>query len=110
IFGYSVRKYDGSTYGKVISQSCEHFADIHKLSPADAAKRIHADEIDIMVDLMGFTEGNRMTITSLRPAPVILGFLRFPGSSGADFVDYMLTDRVVTTPDDRKYYSDQLVF
>ena len=63
-----------------------------------------------MVDLMGFTEGNRMAITALRPAPVVVGFLRFPGSSGADFVDYMLTDRIVTTPDDQQYYSEQLVY
>lgn len=51
-----------------------------------------------------------MRITALHPAPVTVGFLRFPGSSGADFVDYMLTDPVVTTPEDQPYYSEQLVF
>jgi predicted O-linked N-acetylglucosamine transferase (SPINDLY family) len=80
------------------------------MSTAEGAKRIYADEIDIMVDLMGFTEGCRMGITALRPAPLVVGFLRFPGSSGADFVDYMLTDRIVTTPDDQQYYSEQLVY
>ena len=110
IFAYSVRKDDGSSYRKVIASSCEHFIDIHDLSNVDAAKRIYADEIDIMIDLMGYTEGNRMGITALHPAPVTVGFLRFPGSSGADFVDYMLTDRVVTRPEERQYYSEQLVF
>ena len=110
IFGYSVRKSDGSIYRKTIEASCEHFADLHIASPADAARHIYADEIDIMIDLMGYTEGNRTTITALHPAPVTVGFLRFPGSSGADFVDYMLTDRVVTTPEDQQYYSEQLVF
>ena len=109
IFAYSVRKDDGTSYRKAIEASCEHFADIHAVSAADGARRIHADEIDIMVDLMGYTEGNRMTITALHPAPVTVGFLRFPGSSGADFVDYMLADRVVTTPEDQQYYSEQLV-
>jgi len=110
IFAYSVRKDDGTSYRKAIEASCEHFADIHAVSAADGARRIHADEIDIMVDLMGYTEGNRMTVTALHPAPVTVGFLRFPGSSGADFVDYMLADRVVTTPEDQQYYSEQLVF
>jgi protein O-GlcNAc transferase len=110
IFGYSVRKDDGTTYRRTIESSCEHFTDIHDISAAEGAKRIYADEIDIMVDLMGFTEGNRMAITALRPAPVVVGFLRFPGSSGADFVDYMLTDRIVTTPADQQYYTEQLVY
>src|SRR5262249_916115 len=110
IFAYSVRRSDGSSYRRAIEASCEHFVDIHAVSAAEAARRIHADEIDIMVDLMGFTEGNRMTITALRPAPVIVGFLRFPASSGADFVDYMLTDRIVTTPEDHRHYTDRLVF
>jgi predicted O-linked N-acetylglucosamine transferase (SPINDLY family) len=110
VFGYSVRKDDGSIYRQTIEGSCEHFRDVHALPSAEAAKRIFADEIDIMVDLMGYTEGNRMAITALRPAPVVVGFLRFPGSSGADFVDYMLTDTVVTTIEDQQHYSEQLVF
>ena len=110
IFAYSVRRNDDSSYRKAIAASCDRFTDIYAMSAAEGARRIHADEIDIMIDLMGYTEGNRMTITALRPAPVIVGFLRFPGSSGADFVDYMLTDRVVTTPEDQQYYSEQLVF
>jgi protein O-GlcNAc transferase len=110
IFAYSVRKDDGSSYRRAIEASCEHFADLHDVSSAEAARRIYADEIDIMIDLMGFTEGNRMTITALHPAPVTVGFLRFPGSSGADFVDYMLTDRIITTPEDQTFYPEQLVF
>lgn len=110
IYGYSVRRNDNSIYRKTIEAGCEHFADIDRISAAEGAKRIFDDEIDIMVDLMGFTEGNRMRITALHPAPVTVGFLRFPGSSGADFVDYMLTDPVVTTPEDQTYYSEQLVF
>lgn len=110
IFAYSVRKDDGSSYSKAIAASCEHFADVHKVSAMEVARRIYADEIDIMVDLMGFTEGHRMAITALHPAPLTVGFLRLPGSSGADFVDYMMADRIVATPDDQKHYSEQLIF
>lgn len=110
IYGYSVRKKDNSIYRKIIEAGCDHFLDIDGIPAAEGAKRIFADEIDIMIDLMGFTEGNRMRITALHPAPVTVGFLRFPGSSGADFVDYMLTDPVVTTPEDQPFYSERLVF
>jgi predicted O-linked N-acetylglucosamine transferase (SPINDLY family) len=110
VFGYAVSTDDGSGYRKSIAGSCEHFVDVHALSAVDAAKRIVADEIDILVDLMGHTTNTRMGILALRPAPVVVGFLQFPGSSGADFTDYMLTDRVVTRPDDQHFYSERLVF
>ena len=110
IFAYSVRANDRSIYRKTIEAGCEHFADIDKMPPQEGAQRIYADEIDIMIDLMGYTAGNRMRITALHPAPVVVGFLRFPGSSGADFVDYMLTDPVVNTPADQPDYSEKLVF
>jgi protein O-GlcNAc transferase len=110
IFAYAVCKDDGSDYRKTIERSCEHFTDIHALSDIDAAKRIFADEIDILVDVMGYTVGMRMGIVAARPAPAIVGFLQYPGTSGADFIDYLLTDRIVTTPDDQPYYTEQLVF
>jgi predicted O-linked N-acetylglucosamine transferase (SPINDLY family) len=110
IYGYAVCADDGSVYRRVIEQSCEHFADLHGRSAMDVATRIFADEIDIMIDLMGYTANNRMDIVALRPAPVVVGFLQVPGTSGADFIDYMLTDRVVTTPEDQLYYTERLVF
>jgi predicted O-linked N-acetylglucosamine transferase (SPINDLY family) len=110
IYGYAVCKDDGSVYRKTIAETCDHFRDINDLTLVDGATRIAADEIDIMIDLMGYTAGHRMGIAALRPAPVVVGFLQFPGTSGADFVDYMLTDRIVTTPEDQQFYSEQLVF
>jgi predicted O-linked N-acetylglucosamine transferase (SPINDLY family) len=110
IFGYAVCKDDGSDYRKAIEQSCEHFADIQALSDLEAARRIAADEIDILVDVMGYTTGMRMGIVALRPAPVVVSFLQYPGTSGADFIDYLLTDRVVTTPEDQAHYTEKLVF
>jgi protein O-GlcNAc transferase len=110
VFRYAACRDDGSIYRKTIAESCEHFVDIDELSVVEAAKRIVDDEIDILVDVMGYTAHARMGIIALHPAPVVLGFLQVPGTSGADFIDYMLTDCVVTTPDDQRYYSEQLVF
>jgi predicted O-linked N-acetylglucosamine transferase (SPINDLY family) len=110
IFAYAVCRDDGSDYRKAIEGSCEHFVGADELTVVNAAKRIHDDEIDILVDLMGYTAGHRMGIVALRPAPVTVGFLQLPGTSGADFVDYMLTDRVVATPEDQPHYTERLVF
>jgi predicted O-linked N-acetylglucosamine transferase (SPINDLY family) len=109
VFGYAVCRDDGSDYRRAIERGCEHFADIHALSDVEAAQRIAGDEIDILVDVMGYTTGMRMGIVALRPAPVVVSFLQYPGTSGADFIDYLLTDRVVTTPADQELYAEKLV-
>lgn len=109
IFAYSVRADDGSRYRKDIAAGCDHFNDVAAWPATDIARRIHADEIDILVDLMGYTEGNRMVVMALRPAPIQVGYLRFPGSSGASFLDYMLSDPVVTPPSSEPFYTEKLV-
>lgn len=109
IFGYSVRADDNSRYRRDIAAGCDHFLDVSDWPVPETARRIHADGIDILVDLMGYTEGNRMPIMALRPAPVQVGYLRFPGSSGASFIDYMLTDPVVTPLSSQAHYTEQLV-
>ena len=62
---------------------------------AQAARRIHADGIDILVDLKGYTKDARTEILAHRPAPVQVNFLGYPGSMGADFIDYILADAFV---------------
>jgi predicted O-linked N-acetylglucosamine transferase (SPINDLY family) len=109
IFAYSVRADDDSRYRKDIAAGCDHFNDVAGWPATDIARRIHADEIDILVDMMGYTEGNRMVVMALRPAPIQVGYLRFPGSSGASFIDYMLTDPVVTPPSSEPFYAEKLV-
>lgn len=109
IFAYSTRANDGSRYRKDIEASCEHFLDVAGWPASDIARRIHADEIDILLDMMGYTEGNRMVVMAMRPAPIQVGYLRFPGSSGAPFIDYMLTDPVVTPPSSFPFYTEKLV-
>jgi predicted O-linked N-acetylglucosamine transferase (SPINDLY family) len=74
-----------------------------------AARRIHADKVDILIDLKGYTRQNRLEIAALRPAPVQLAWLGFPGTSGADYFDYIVTDSVVTPSDAADAYSEAFV-
>jgi protein O-GlcNAc transferase len=76
---------------------------------ADAARQIFRDQVDILVDLRGHTKGNRF-ISALRPAPIQVFYLGYPGTTGAEFYDYMITDKMVTPEAHADYYSEKLVF
>ncbi|MDO8123229.1 MAG: UDP-N-acetylglucosamine-peptide N-acetylglucosaminyltransferase [Candidatus Hermodarchaeota archaeon] len=110
VVGYSHGIDDGSHYRKRIQQDCDKFVDLRNLGHADAAKRIYEDNIDILVDLNGHTAGSRLEICSCRPAPIQVTYLGFPGTSGAYFFDYIITDRIVTPQDHAPYYTENFVY
>ncbi|MCG8543381.1 MAG: tetratricopeptide repeat protein, partial [Alphaproteobacteria bacterium] len=101
---------DGSRQRRRLGTDCDSVVDLNAMSDPDAAGRIAADGTDILVDLMGHTGGNRLGIAARRPAAVQAVYLGFPGSTGADFIDYVLTDRVVTPPDGAPWCSEQPVY
>src|SRR6185436_5096521 len=86
----------------------EHFADVEALAPQEIARRIAADGIDILVDMKGFTFLGRPEVLALRPAPVQVSFLGYPGTMGSGLVDYLVTDRVVTPPGSEAGYGESL--
>lgn len=108
VFAYSYGPDDGSVYRQRIQTDCEHFVDIRCLSLAELARRIAADEIDILVDLMGYSGFTRFEVLAARPATVQVSWLGFPGTTGADFVDFLITDAVVSPPELAACYSEQL--
>lgn len=83
--------------------------DIRELSALDAARRIHADGVDILIDLSGYTRHSRLEVFALRPAPVQVTYLGYPGTTGADFFDHVLVDPIVAPPDQQPHYSERLV-
>lgn len=83
--------------------------DIHALSDAEAAAQIAEDGVHLLVDLKGYTTDTRLGITALRPAPVIVSWLGYPGSLGeARLADYLIGDAVVTPPATAGHYSETL--
>lgn len=92
-----------------IKRAAHHFIEIDGLDDLVAAKRIHQDGIDILVDLMGYTKGHRLGIFSLRPSPVQVTWIGFPGSSGGRSADYIIADPVVIPPADDRFYDEKPV-
>ncbi len=80
-----------------------------RLSHRDAARTIHADGIDILIDLKGYTKDTRSEILAYRPAPIQVNYLGYPATMGADFVDYLLADAVVAPMEHQPHYSERIV-
>ncbi|OUS27897.1 hypothetical protein A9Q98_08410 [Thalassotalea sp. 42_200_T64] len=110
IFGYSCGPQKQGEAHQRIATACDHFIDISDLPHVEAAKIIHQDGIDILVDLKGYTQGARAEILALRPAPIQVNYLGYPGTMGADFIDYLITDKVVVPTEDSNNFSEQLVY
>ena len=110
IFGYSSGVSDGSAARKKVEVSCDRFDDLHLLSDGEAAARIAGDDLDILVDISGYTKLNRLRILSFRPAPVQVSYLAFPGTLGMDAVDYVIADMTGVPPEDAPFYSERIVW
>ena len=87
----------------------DRFIDARDLSDADVAGRMRELEIDIAVDLNGFTEGLRPDVLAHRPAPVQVNYLGYAGTMGGPAWDYILADRFVVPDDSCRFYAEQVV-
>ena len=76
----------------------------------DIAQELRRREIDIAIDLTGFTDGSRPGIMLRRPAPVQVNFLGFPGTMGSPEIDYIIADRFLIPEADRQYYDEKVVW
>lgn len=83
--------------------------DIAALSDADAARQIASDDIDILIDVNGYTKHARTKIFAYRPAPVIVNFCGYPGSMGSPFHQYMIADERIAPPENAIYYSEKVL-
>lgn len=99
---------DGSALQQRVRAACERVIEVGDLDPAAIAARMRAEGVDIAVDLKGHTAGSRFTALAARPAPVQVSWLGFPGTSGADFIDYVIGDAIVTPLADAPVYSEAI--
>ena len=109
VSGFAFGPDDGSVPRRRLAKAFDKFDDVRRLDELEIARLIHAREIDIAVDLNGHTHEARPGIFSHRPAPVQVNYLVYPGTSGANYMDYILADRIVLPGDQQGFFSEEII-
>ncbi len=109
ITGYSLGPDDRGLLRERLKSAFDRFVDIGALSDVEAARRIHEDGVDILVDLNGFTRGQRLGILARRPAPVQVNYLSYNGTCGHAFADYLIADPVSVPMDLQEFYAEKII-
>ena len=109
VVGYSCGPDDKSAMRQRLKQAFDDFVDVEPCSHQEAARRIAADGVDILIDLKGYTTDSRTDILALRPAPIQVNYLGFPGTMGAPFIDYIVVDDFIVPADQQPYFTEKLV-
>ena len=93
-----------------LKKNVDVFRNISDVSDENAVYMARQDSLDIAVDLMGYTKKMRLSIFSLRVAPIQISYLGYPGSTGADCIDYLIADKVVIPDKFKKFYSEKVIY
>ncbi len=109
VIAYSNSRHDKSKIRQRLEAAFDRFVDIRSMSPAQAAAQIRADGVDILVDLKGHTLEAATAVMALRPAPIQVNYLGYPGTMGAAYIDYIIGDPVVTPFDEKDDYLEHIV-
>ena len=108
VIGLSYGVDDGSDMRTRLAASFDQFHDIRRKTDEEAAELLRTLEVDIAVDLKGHTHGARPGILGRRPCPIQVNYLGYPGTMGADFIDYIIADAVVL-PDAMQPFFDETI-
>jgi protein O-GlcNAc transferase len=110
VVAYSHGHDDRSAIRLRLEKSFDRFIDVRSVSDAGIAQQIANDEIDILVDLTGYTRHLRPGIFSRRPAPIQVNYLGYPGTLGVAYMDYIIVDAFVVPPEQQRFFSEKCVY
>ena len=92
-----------------LRRAFDRFIDAREMDDREVAEWMRAQEIDIAVDLKGYTADARTGILMHRPAPVQVNYLGYPGTLGLPYIDYIIADAFVIPCGDERWYSEKVV-
>jgi predicted O-linked N-acetylglucosamine transferase (SPINDLY family) len=101
---------DSSAMRQRLKCAFDRFLDVRSSSDAQVAQQLRSREIDIAVDLKGYTGDSRPGILARRAAPLQVSYLGYPGTTGLEEIDYLLADEIVVPPSQQAHYSEQIVY
>jgi predicted O-linked N-acetylglucosamine transferase (SPINDLY family) len=110
IFGFSFGPDDGSAMRRRLENIFDRFIDVRDRSDRDVAALSRSMEIDIAVDLKGFTTDSRSGIFASRAAPIQVSYLGYPGTMGANYIDYLIADRTLIPNAEQQYFAEKIVY
>ena len=110
LFGFYFGPPDSSKIHKRVSSAFNHFIDVGLKSDKDITLMSREIGIDIAVDLTGFTASARTDIFSHRAAPIQVNYLGYPGTIGAEYIDYIIADPIIIPTERQQYYSEKVVY
>lgn len=111
IYCYALSSNDGTKFRAKVERESDHFIDLSAIAcNGKAADRIYSDRIHILVNMNGYTKGARNEIFALKPAPIQVMWLGYPGTSGASYMDYIVTDKITSPLEFEDQYSEKLAY
>lgn len=105
---YSHGPDDESSLRQRMVAAADQFIDTTTMNAAEQAARIRADGVALLIDMSGYTASSRLGVFALRPAPVQALWLAYPSTTGADFVDYLIGDPILTPLEHGADFSEQI--
>jgi predicted O-linked N-acetylglucosamine transferase (SPINDLY family) len=100
---------DGGEMRARLVKAFDHFHDVRGVSDADAARLLHRLKLDIAIDLNGHTLGARPKILAARPCPVQATYIGTPAALGADFIDYVIADKIILPFDQQPFFTEKII-
>ena len=110
VYGYSIGPAKDDDMRQRLIEAFDVFIDVHNMTDLDVALLARQDKIDIAIDLTGYTKYHRAGIFAYRAASVQINYLGYPGTMGADFIDYIIADQNLIPMDSQKFYSEKLIY
>lgn len=99
-------------HGKIserIKEACDDFVFLNNLSDSEATETLRKFNLDVAFDLGGYTTAARTNLFAARIAPIQISYLGFPGTMGAPFIDYLISDPIVTPKSLFSLYSEKII-
>lgn len=110
IFIYSYGHQKQGVWRDSAKQSIKNFFDVANNSDSEIVDLARSHNLDIAIDLKGYTQHTRSGLFQYRLAPIQMNYLGYPGSMGVDFIDYIIADPIVIPEDQFEHYKEKIIF
>lgn len=108
VYAYCNNEKKGDDFTKMFREGVTAWRETRKMADSDLAELIRQDKIDILVDLSGHTQGNRLQVFARKPAPIQITAWGYASGTGMDAMDVLFSDEVVIPPDEQKHYTEEI--